>query len=106
MTGLQRNMLRQSRKTGEMPVLMLRGSTRSEAEGELVAFVRGCCAKRIAFARIITGKGRQSEGEPVLKRMVIEWSEGHGGKHVRSWAPETDQTGQFGSVVLELKRSA
>lgn len=100
--GAQRDLLRRSRKV-RMHVVNVRRFRRSEAIGEVEAFIRDCVRRGDRFARVIHGKGRQSEGDPVLKPAVIRWCEGAGATWVRAWAPEIDQSGRFGSLVVELR---
>jgi DNA-nicking Smr family endonuclease len=104
LTMLQRERLKRSRNEA-MPVLNIRGQRRKEAMLDVRKFVAGAYRREIPYVRIITGKGRHSEGLPVLKKTVIEWVENHGGHEFASgWAPETDRSGNYGSVVLELRR--
>ncbi|TVR01138.1 MAG: hypothetical protein EA398_10370 [Deltaproteobacteria bacterium] len=103
--GAQRDLLRRSRRTREpMPVLNVRHLRRREALGEIEAFVHHQRREGVRFTRVVTGKGRQSrDGEPVLKPALIAWCAGAGEEHVLGWAPETDQSGRYGSIVLELR---
>lgn len=102
LTREQRARLKRSRKR-HIDFLNIRQMRREEAISEVKIFVRGAHRRGIPFVRIITGKGKQSEGLPVLKRAVIEWIEQHGAGKVRGWAPETDRGGNYGSVVVELE---
>lgn len=103
LTAEQRQLLRRSRKH-TMAVINIRLLRRNEAMEDVRRFVRAAWRRQVPFIRIITGKGRQSEGLPVLKRAVIAWAEGAGASElVRGWAPETDQSGNYGSIVLELR---
>lgn len=99
-----RDLLKRSRREGTMPVLNVRRFGLKEAMGEVDAFVRDCIAKRVRFARIVHGKGRESKADAVLKPEVVRWCEGAGDTMVRAWAPEVDRSGQFGSLVIELRR--
>lgn len=99
----QRELLRRSRKV-TMQVVNVRRFRRGEAIGEVEAFVRDCVRRGDRFVRVVHGKGRHSEGEPVLKPAVIRWCEGAGSRWVRAWAPEIDRSGRFGSLVVELRR--
>ena len=105
LTGEQRDRLRRSRKGPTMNVLNIRRLKRREAMAEVEAFVAGARADGDRFVRIVTGKGKQSAGDPVLKPAVIKWCHGPGSSWVAGWAPETDRSGQYGSVVLELRRT-
>lgn len=105
LTGDQRDLLRRARKQSYVPTLNLRHQRRAESMRELAAFVLQHRQERVRYVRVITGKGKQSEGPPVLKPMVMEWcSTPPGSEHVLAWAPETDRSGNFGMLVLELRR--
>jgi hypothetical protein len=104
LTGEQRDLLRRARRAANMPVVNIRHYRRKEALGEVEAFVRACVQKEHRFARVVHGKGKQSSGEAVLKPAVVNWCQGVGTTFVRAWAPETDVSGQFGSLVMELRR--
>lgn len=102
-TPEQRDLLKRSRKT-QMQVVHLRYLKKRDAMSDLEAFIRGCFGRSERFARVVHGKGRQSEGDPVIKPAVIAWCDGAGSMWVKAWAPEIDHTGRFGSVVIELRR--
>lgn len=105
LTGSQRDLLRRARKQSFVPTLNLRHQRRAEAVQELAAFVLKKQHQGVRFVRVVTGKGKQSEDLPVLKPMVLEWCEMEpGSQWVRAYAPETDRSGNFGVVVLELRR--
>lgn len=99
--GGQRQLLRKSRRAS-MRVLNIRHLRKHEAMREVEAFVRAERVQRSEFVRIITGKGKQSVGNPVLKPAVIDWCENEAIGLVKGWAPETDRSGNYGSVVLHL----
>ena len=70
-----------------------------------------CRARGDRWCRVITGKGVESAGEPVLKRVVLEWCVARpprpsGVAHVRAWAPELDVHGEWGALVLRLRGQA
>jgi len=102
LTKEQRALLRRSRKGG-IEAYNIRHKTRVEALAEVEAFVRIARANGTRFVRIITGKGRNSEGPPVLKPALIAWCQSEGAPMVAHWAPETDLSGDYGSVVLQLR---
>lgn len=105
LTGAQRDLLRRARKQSHVPTLNLRHQRRAESARELAAFVLQQRQDGVRFVRVITGKGKQSEGLPVLKPMVMEWcSTPPGSEQVLAFAPETDRSGNFGMLVLELRR--
>lgn len=105
LTGLQRDCLKRARRAGATPTINVRMLRKAEAIGEVESFVQRARAEGTRFVRIITGKGKQSEdGVPVLKPAVIEWVEkGRGEILCRTWAPETDRSGNYGAIILELK---
>lgn len=104
LTAEQRETLKRSRRD-RLPTLNIRHMNRSDALTSVDVFVRTNRIDGHRFVRIIHGKGRQSVGEPVLKRAVLDWCGGDGGLLVKRWAPETDRSGNFGCVVLELRLS-
>ena len=82
---------RREKKDGFLPELNLRGMSESVALHALENGLRGR-----AYARVITGKGLQSAGEPVLKQALVVWCLSHGVQ----WAPELFSDGSFGSFVV------
>lgn len=102
LTDTQRKLLKRSRKHS-IRELTIRLQTLGQAMIAVDMFVRHSCNDGHPFVRVITGKGLRSADGPVLKPAVIEWCQGDGRQWVRSWAPETDHTGAYGSIVLELK---
>lgn len=106
LTGAQRDILRRARKQTLVPTLNLRHNLKYEALQRLHVFVLKEQQNHTRFVRVITGKGKQSkEGMPVIKPMVIEWCELEPGRSlVLGYAPETDQTGNYGVLILELRR--
>jgi len=105
LTAEQRDTLKRSRKH-RLPTLNVRHLSRADALTQVDVFVRSSRIDRHRFVRVIHGKGKQSVGEPVLKRAVIEWCDGSGSLLVKRWAPETDRSGNFGCVVIELRLGA
>ena len=49
--------------------------------------------------------GRRSDGVPVVKVAAANWLDGQGRQWVAEWFPEISADGQFGSVVLWLKKA-
>jgi DNA-nicking Smr family endonuclease len=98
----QRKLLALAR-TRKISQLNLRLFDRREALRHLELFVPVCAARRVRLCRVIPGKGVESRGEPVLKRLVLEWCRGPGRELVRGWAPELDGHGEWGSMVLLLR---
>ncbi|GEM_PF-4534280 len=85
------------------PELNIRGETVSEAVSKLEEFVRSAWEDQFQFVRIVHGKGKRSEGAPVLKPAVLRWIENHGGKYVRGYIPKRDVKGNYGSLIIELR---
>jgi hypothetical protein len=107
LTSDQRELLKRSRKVRDgLPTLNIRMERLSAALAEVEVFVRAQVRDGARFVRVITGKGRNSAGDPVLKPGVIAWCEGEGAAWIRRWAPETDRSGNFGCVVLEIDPQA
>lgn len=104
LTSAQRRMLRRSRRgNARLPELNIRHLRRREALAQVAAFVHTQRQAAQRHVRIITGKGRHSAEEPVLKRAVIEWIRTEGHPLILDMAPETDRSGRYGSLVLELR---
>lgn len=100
----QRELLKRARRAAPVPVLNVRHYKKREALGEVEAFVLACRAQLHRYARVVHGKGKHSKGDAVLKPAVINWCTHEGADHIVAWAPETDLSGQFGSIVVELVR--
>lgn len=79
----------------------VRQLTREVALQKLEANVASCQQEEIRHMRVITGKGNQSAGEPVLKRALVEWCLA---REV-VYAPEILPDGTFGSFVLRLPKA-
>lgn len=94
--------LLQASRSRPLASVNLRHLGRELALRHLEFFVHACRSQRVTHCRVIPGKGVESRGEPVLKRAVLEWCRGPGRGHVLEWAPELDQHGEYGSVVLRL----
>lgn len=82
---------RREKQHGKLPVINLRGMSQSTA---LHALENGIGGRQ--YLRVITGKGLQSAGEPVLKKALVVWCLSHG----VGWAPELYSDGTFGSFVI------
>ncbi|WP_052558105.1 Smr/MutS family protein [Enhygromyxa salina] len=87
----------------ERATLNLRRLDREAALRHLQLFIHACRSERIRLCTVVTGKGVHSSGEPVLKRVVLEWCRGPGRIAVLGWAPQLDQHGEWGSLALELR---
>jgi ribonuclease BN (tRNA processing enzyme) len=102
LSGPQRQLEKRGR--GERtPSVNLRGATTDDAERRLRESVATWRRKGVPIGRVITGKGKQSPGDPVIKLMVLNWLDGEEGlRAVRMWVPERTADGDFGAVILEL----
>jgi len=83
--------------------LDLHGLTRDEALAELPRFLRSARVKRQAAALIITGKGNNSPGEPVLQQAVAGWLRDAGRELVLEYAPAPREMGGSGAFVVFLR---
>lgn len=101
LSAAQQQLLARSRRRA-LATLNLRHLDRETALRHVELFVRACQARRVAWCRVITGKGIGSVGEPVLKRAVLEWCRGPGRTQVLEWAPELDSHGEWGVLVVRL----
>jgi DNA-nicking Smr family endonuclease len=85
-----------------IPELNLRGDIAREAENRLGDFFTQCRQQGHDFARIIPGRGQQSDPEPVLKPTVLQWLETIGADKIRGYAPERLFGGDYGSLIVEF----
>ena len=53
---------------------------------------------------IITGKGKQSEGLPVLKKEARDLLEGAAAPLIVAYVPELSSDGDYGSLLIQLRR--
>ena len=83
--------------------LDLHGLTRDEALAELPRFLRSARSKGQAAALIITGKGNNSPGEPVLQRAVAAWLRDAGRELVVEYAPAPRELGGSGAFIVFLR---
>ncbi|MCM0080351.1 Smr/MutS family protein [Geomonas sp. Red32] len=99
------NRLRQLRR-GAIRVdlqLDLHGLTKDEALENLDRFVRGAYNRRQKGVLVITGKGYNSDGEPVLKAAVAKWLRENGKGMVSEFVQAPNDMGGGGAVVVFLK---
>lgn len=102
---LSGNRLRQL-KRGVISVdyqLDLHGLTRDEALAELPRFLRTARAKGQAAVLVITGKGYNSDGGPVLQQAVAAWLRDAGRELVLEFAPAPREMGGSGAFVVFLR---
>lgn len=99
------NRLRQLR-TGAIRIdleLDLHGLTREEALVSLAHFIMGAYNRAQKAVLVITGKGNNSPGEPVLQGAVSSWLREAGKGMVAEFAPAPRQMGGSGAFVVFLK---
>jgi DNA-nicking Smr family endonuclease len=99
------NRLRQLRRGGIRIDLQLdlHGLTREEALENLDRFVKGAYKRGQKGVLVITGKGNNSPGEPVLKAAVSGWLRDLGKAMVSEFAPAPREMGGSGAIVVFLK---
>lgn len=85
------------------PEINLRGDTTDDAISRLTSFLAQARHHEARFVRIITGRGRRSDGPPALKLAVLEWLEGRGIHHIDGYIPERLLDGDYGSLIVELR---
>lgn len=99
------NRLRQVRR-GSIRIdlqLDLHGLTRDEALENLDRFVKGAYNRGQKGVLVITGKGNNSPGEPVLKAAVSAWLREAGKGMVSEFVPAPREMGGSGAMVIFLK---
>jgi DNA-nicking Smr family endonuclease len=102
---MNQNRLRQL-KRGAIRIdfqLDLHGLTRDEALESLARFVAGAYNRAQKAVLVISGKGNNSTGEPVLQAAVAGWLRDKGKEMVAEFAPAPRQMGGSGAFVLFLK---
>jgi len=99
------NRLRQLRRGGIRIDLQLdlHGLTRDEALENLERFVKGAFNRGQKGVLVITGKGNNSPGEPVLKAAVAAWLRDAGKAMVTEFNPAPKEMGGSGAFVIFLK---
>ena len=103
LTRDQLRLLEESARAAERAPLLatnLRGMTRDPALAALKVAVEQAHAKGNPYIRVITGKGLQSVGEPVLKITLVEWCTAMSLRY----APELLPDGSFGAFVVHVPR--
>ena len=99
------NRLRQLRR-GTIRIdyqLDLHGLTRDEAVENLARFIGGAYNRGQKGVLVITGKGNNSAGEPVLQAAVSGWLRDKGRGMVAEFAPAPREMGGSGAFVVFLK---
>lgn len=99
------NRLRQVRRGGIRIDLQLdlHGLTRDEALENLDRFVKGAYNRGQKGVLVITGKGNNSPGEPVLKVAVASWLRESGKGMVAEFVQAPNDMGGSGAFVVFLK---
>jgi len=85
--------------------LDLHGMTRDEALVSLDHFIRGAWRRGMKAVLVITGKGNNSPGEPVLQAAVAGWLRAQGKKTVVEFSPAPRQMGGTGAFVVFLREN-
>ncbi len=83
--------------------LDLHGMSRDEALESIKHFIDGAYNRGQKAVLVITGKGNNSPGEPVLQAAVVSWLRDAGKKMVAEFAPAPQQMGGSGALVVFLK---
>lgn len=95
-------------KKGEMEIearIDLHGLTREAAYNTLLGFMRGCAARRLRVVLVVTGKGRRSEGEAILRNEVPRWlNEAELRPLILSFSYAQPRHGGEGALYVFLKR--
>jgi len=86
--------------------LDLHGLTREEALVALTRFLQSASAHGEKAVLVITGKGNNSPGEPVLQQAVVAWLRDAGRKLVVEFAPAPREMGGSGAFVIFLRNQA
>jgi len=77
--------------------------TREEALNALPRFLRNAAAYGEKAVLVITGKGLNSPGEPVLQQAVAGWLQESGKGLVLEFAPAPRDMGGHGAFVVFLR---
>lgn len=88
----------------DVPTVMLRRMIREDALSQLRVFLQSCHQQGVAYARVVVGKGIDSQSGPVIKPAVRSWLQTRGRTWVRAWTPEPDAAGEWGALIVELWR--
>lgn len=83
--------------------LDLHGLTRDEALKYLARFIDGAWQREMKAVLVITGKGNNSPGEPILQEAVAGWFRDQGKKRVVEFAPAPSRMGGAGAFVVFLR---
>lgn len=86
--------------------LDLHGLSRDEALAELPRFLNSARLRGQSAALVITGKGLNSPGEPILQQAVAGWLRDAGRELVVEYAPAPREMGGSGAFVVFLRNPA
>jgi DNA-nicking Smr family endonuclease len=93
-------------KTGAVRIdlqLDLHGMTRDQALESIRHFITGAYNRGQRAVLVITGRGNNSPGEPVLQGAVMSWLRETGKGMVAEFSPAPHQMGGAGALVVFLK---
>jgi DNA-nicking Smr family endonuclease len=83
----------------------LHGMTQDEAHGLLMSFIARAAQRHLRTVLVITGKGRSSKSEGVLKRAVPLWLAQPGfAIHVSGYADAAQGHGGGGAIYIRLRK--
>ena len=83
--------------------LDLHGLTRPEALQRVRFFLEKCSYNGLRTVLIVTGKGKGSEGEGVLRSAVMDFLEGQGGQWISAWGVAPRNLGGEGALAVFLR---
>ena len=83
--------------------LDLHGLGREQAVESLARFIDGAWQREMKAVLVITGKGNNSPGEPILQGVVAGWLQNSGKKMIAEFAPAPRQMGGSGAFVVFLR---
>lgn len=87
-----------------VPSVNLRGLDRHTAAAQLRDFVVLARHADVSIIQVITGKGVDSSGAPVLRPLLGRWLGDRVGVDVRGWCYERDAEGEWGAALVVLRR--
>ena len=106
--GVQRRVLRRLRSSNTAPdrTIDLHGLDRASARRLLRVELADAIAQRCALVRIIHGRGRHSEAEPVLRAALPAWlAEAPHASYIRAFAPAPRAGGGRGATHVWLREA-
>jgi len=105
LTTAQRKLLKRAKKYGHIPELNLRHYRKHEALNTLYQFVRAQQMLGIRYVKIITGKGKRSQEQVVIKPAVLDWCQiPQNAEMLLDYSLAPDESGDYGVVIFELRR--